>query len=484
MKYVDIMLGPYLPDLGGSPNPQVPGYLVQVDGVHPVPAGLKAIPVFLDLTSTTAVTGTTYGRIHAVEVGSTIAIFACTSTSGPTNTRFHQTNNSGVSWSDVEGPSGAPGLWPDFCQFDDLIIAVSLARVPQSKTLTAAVGTAFADLAGSPPTGATIARVRDHVVIGNLSTDPYSVQWGAIGDPETWPTPGTADARSKQAGTQALPIELGKITKVVGGEKFGLIFQQRGITRMTYVGGSAVFEFDTFERRAGTGYADSDTADVVMIPHPVVDTGGLFVWPNSISGLYVTDGYSIRKVSLGKFDSYFSIGTTPWWSSAYDARRRCAVFVSNNPGAYLSYAPETDQASFGNDSSVASICSYPSAANPGLLNLSQSFKLQIQNSATQQTLRVQTGCIEPEPGYRVQLTGATLLGPSTSGLTLEYKSVATQSDCDTSTSGITSMTAASRGDSRTARADAPYFAFRITGAGNSSQLLRGIRMFYEKSSQL
>jgi hypothetical protein len=460
--------------------------LVDVAGCRPVPNGLKAIPLFANITSSIAVpAGTTYGRIHAVQVGSTVCVFACTASFGPTNTRLHQTNDFGVNWSDVEGAAGAPGLWPDFCQFDNLIIAASLARVPQSKTLTAAVADDFATLAGSPPTGATIARVRDHVVIGNLTTDAYAVRWSAIGDPTDWPTPLTSDALSKESGQQTHPIELGKITKVVGGEKFGLVFQQRGITRMTYVGGSKVYEFDTFEKTIGTGYIENDGADSVLIPHPVVNAGGRFIWVNSTSGLYMTDGYSVRKISLGKFDSLFSGGASNW-SAAYDDRTNTVWLLYGGLGGtrYFIYNPDTDQMGIGSDSSVRSFCSCPLiTGEQGILNLSSSLILQQQTSVTQQTLSVQTGYIEIDPGYRVQLQGAQLLGPGTAALTLAYKTADTISACDTGQSGFTTMTAAPLGEKRTARASAQYIAFRITGAplANAPMLLRGIRVYAERA---
>jgi hypothetical protein len=482
--YRDISFSVYAPDFAGTPNAESPGYLVDVTGCRPVPNGLKSIPLFTNISgSTTVPAGTAYGRIHAVQVGATVSVFACTATFGPTDTHIYQTNDFGVNWYDVEGGSGAPGLWADFCQFGNLIIATSLARVPQAKDLTDPVADNFADLGGSPPTGASIARVRDHVVIGNLSTDAYAVRWSAINDPEDWPTPGTTDALSKESGQQSLPIELGKITKVVGGEKFGLIFQQRGITRMTYVGGSVVYEFDTFERNNGTGYIENAAADSVLIVHPVVNAGGRFVWVNSTSGLYMTDGYSVRKVSLGKFDSLFSGGASNY-SAAYDDRTNTVLMIyAGNSSKYFLYNPDTDQMGLETDSSIRSVCSCPLlSGEQGLLNISSSLILQQQTSSTQQTLSVQTGYIELDPGYRVQLQGAQILGPGTSALTLSYKTASSIALCDTGQGGFTTMTAAPLGEKRTARDSAQYIAFRITGAPLAAvpMLLRGIRVYAER----
>lgn len=93
--------------------------------------------------------------------------------------------------------------------------------------------------------------VRDFVVIGGLSSDRYAIRWSAIGDGTDWPVPATDDARAKQAGTQTFPTEYGWVTAVAGNDFFGYVLQERGITKMTYVGGDTVFAFDTFEEDRG-----------------------------------------------------------------------------------------------------------------------------------------------------------------------------------------------------------------------------------------
>ena len=45
------------------------------------------------------------------------------------------------------------------------------------------------------------------------------------------------------------------------------------------------------------------------------------------------------------------------------------------------------------------------------------------------------------------------------------------------------MTAAPRGNMLNARADGNFFAFRITGTGAESQLIRGIRVYFQRSAR-
>lgn len=113
-----------------------------------------------------------------------------------------------------------------------------------------------------PPTGAVytipftddphcVAKIRDHVFIGAPDTDLYSVRWCAIGDPTDWPTPGTDDARAKQAGSQKLSTKFGPVTAIAGNDFYGYIFQTDAITKATFVGGDVVYSFDTFEEGRG-----------------------------------------------------------------------------------------------------------------------------------------------------------------------------------------------------------------------------------------
>jgi len=445
-----------------------------------------------EVTSTTALPGLGAGRLYATSYNGTTNLFACSSNQPSSSAAYiRQTQDFGVNWSDIEGPSGAPGIWADFCQFDEFLICGSRARVPQQKSLFAAVGTTLADLAGSPPTGATIARVRDHVVIGNLTTDnlsKFAIRWGAFGDPEDWPTPGTADARSKQAGIQYMPVELGEVLKIVGGEKSGLVFQERGITRMTYVGGSAVFEFDTFEKKIGAGARQLD-ANSVLIPHPVTQVDNLFVWANVLynRGIFATDGYSIRKISEGVLDQRTDIWGNNSYSAAYDDRKRILCIPMGGPD--LLYNIETQTFTGGNDDNLTfSVVDSPindDENDKPIISVKDSgMKLAKMDSTTQQTIAAQTGYIEIEKGYRVQIQGAEILGVGTPGdLEISAKAAGDFEAVDTSESGFTSLTENPH-KVHMGRLDGRFVAFRITGVPTSGQLLQGLRIYYERSTQI
>jgi hypothetical protein len=99
--------------------------------------------------------------------------------------------------------------------------------------------------------GSACATVRDFVVVGGLASDRYAVRWSAIGDITDWPIPATDDARSKQSGQEQFPSSFGWVTGIAGNDFYMYVFQEKAITKGTYVGGDVVFAFDTFEEGRG-----------------------------------------------------------------------------------------------------------------------------------------------------------------------------------------------------------------------------------------
>lgn len=110
-------------------------------------------------------------------------------------------------------------------------------------------GNAFTSIT---PDGLSCATINQFIVIAlSAVADQFTVQWCAIGDPTSWPTPNTDAARAVQAGSQELPNKFGVVTALAGGDFYGYVFQERAITKMTYVGGDIVFAFDTFSEGVG-----------------------------------------------------------------------------------------------------------------------------------------------------------------------------------------------------------------------------------------
>lgn len=281
-----LKFGEWLPDL---PYYQNVG-LVEAKNVIPIDGSYKD---FLDvLTADDAFAERPQGAYAAIDDDGTPEIYV------GTETKLLQ--KTGTSWTDrTPAPYACPsiGYWR-FAQFDDLLIGTNFNDNIQSKTVGSAVN--FADLAlvGTAPKARQIGVVNRFVVVGDTDDAtngavPARIQWPAIDDPTDWPIIGTSDARSKQSGEQFLDASYGAVTAIAGGQFFGLIFQQRAITRMTYVGGDIVFQFDTFEKTRGC-----------WAPQSMMQVGNR-IYFMAADGWYMTDGQQVVPIGNAKFDKTF-----------------------------------------------------------------------------------------------------------------------------------------------------------------------------------
>jgi hypothetical protein len=201
---------------------------------------------------------------------------------------------SNLAWTSVSRLAGGSYTTPsddywEFTQFGNQVIAVNGANgdVPQAITVGAAN---FAALSGGPPRAKHIASVRDFVVLGNISasaTSPQMVRWCAINNVGSW----TPDAATL-ADFQDLPGDGGWVQKIVGGE-YGVVFQERAIYRMTFVGGGLVFQFDKVQTNLGA-----------WAPQAVVSYRN-FCFFLAEDGFYMFDGSTVKPIGQNKVDRTF-----------------------------------------------------------------------------------------------------------------------------------------------------------------------------------
>ena len=153
--------------------------------------------------------------------------------------------------------------WGDKCiatNFDDAIQVITLG------------GTQFADLSGSPPKARHISVVRDFVVVGNTNdpTDgnvPHRIRWSGINDETSWTVSATT-----QADYQDLEGSGGWVQAIIGNQERGVIFQERAIWLMSYVGSPVVFQFDQVEDARGA-YCPRGVISVGNIIYYIADDG-------------------------------------------------------------------------------------------------------------------------------------------------------------------------------------------------------------------
>jgi hypothetical protein len=172
----------------------------------------------------------------------------------------------------------------DVTQFGQTMIAANGADKLQAYDLV--LGTAFADLDAAAPAAKFVTVVRDFVVAANVSEEENKVYWSDINDETDW-TPGAAS----QADSQVLP-DGGNVTGLSGGE-FGLVFMERAVYRMSYVGSPFFFQFDAISRSLG------------CISNGSIVQYGNLTYFLADDGFYVCDGQNLKNIGEEKVNRYF-----------------------------------------------------------------------------------------------------------------------------------------------------------------------------------
>ena len=260
---------------------------LKVDNVIPLQKGYQALPGFQALT--------TSGLTNAA-----VGLFTSFSASGSTNyagdrSKLYQMNNSlvfidkskagGYSNSVTEN---ARDFWA-FTQFGTNIIATNFADNIQK--FDEGTDSAFSDLVALK--AKYIAVIRDFVVAGytteSSTTYNQRVKWSGLNDSSTW-TP----SQSTQSGFQDIVGSHGNIQAIVGGESAGVIFMEKAIYRMSYVGVPLIFQFDKIADNIGA-----------FAPKSVASYGNQ-VFFLAQDGFYkLTGGQQLTPIGNGKVNNFF-----------------------------------------------------------------------------------------------------------------------------------------------------------------------------------
>ena len=239
-------------------------------------------------TSGAALAAVPIGGFHAYDGEGSAYVYAGTATN------IYQAGTS--SWTDKSRSGGyttqADTVWR-FTQYGKFVLAANLNEPIQIAT----IGGNFADLGSDLPRAKTLGIIRNFVVAGDIMALegylPNSIQWSAIDDPTDWPIPLTLDALAKQSGKQDLNAIYGNVNFIGNGERFGTVLQERGVSRVSYIGGNAVFQFDTFEKTHGA-FTKGGNVQVDDI-----------VYYLSEHGFFKTDGHEVKDIGYGKVNQTF-----------------------------------------------------------------------------------------------------------------------------------------------------------------------------------
>jgi hypothetical protein len=186
-----------------------------------------------------------------------------------------------------------------FTQFGNVIIGTNNSDPMQAYTL--GTSTAFADLAASAPVCKYLTVVRDFVVTAftteSSTVYPARVRWSGINAETSW-----GSSQVTQADYQDI-ADGGQIVGIRGGE-FGLVFLEKGISRMSYVGTPFIFQFDNISRGKGCIAAGSIAQTQSM---------SFFL---SDDGFYMCDGQQVIPIGAEKVDRWFFLNAD---ESAFDS---------------------------------------------------------------------------------------------------------------------------------------------------------------------
>lgn len=178
----------------------------------------------------------------------------------------------------------------DVTQFGSKMIVANGQNKLQAYDM--AGGSSFADLSASAPVCKYVTVVRDFVVAADDGSDTNKVFWSDINDETDW-TP----AAASQSDTQIIP-DGGDITGLAGGE-YGLIFMERAIYRMSYVGSPLFFQFDAISRTLGCSTNGS-----------IVQFGGITYFLSD-DGFYACDGQTTKSIGAEKVNRWFFDNAIP-----------------------------------------------------------------------------------------------------------------------------------------------------------------------------
>ena len=269
-----------------------------------VPAANGYVPFPLAVDYSNAASGTLLGLGTGRFSASTI-LFAGDAT------KLYKFDSATLNLNDVSKSGGYNGSGWRFSQFGNIFLAAN----SQDRIQAWNVGTssAFADLAAAAPVAKYLTVIRDFVVAANLDGEasPNKVQWSDLGDETNWTSGPTS-----QSDYQLIP-DGGNITGITGGE-FGVVFLERSIVRMSYIGSPLFFQFDVISRNLGCKYSGTITQYGQM---------SFFL---SEDGFYSCDGQNIYNIGLEKVDRWFfdnvDISRIDTMSCAIDPIRKLVVW--------------------------------------------------------------------------------------------------------------------------------------------------------------
>ena len=255
--------------------------------------------IYLDFTSGTATDGSF--TVTVVDANTFTVTTTSATTSGNVTIKVSSTDYTTASGDRVR-----------FTQFGKTIISTNNSQRLQAYDLSSS--TSLRNLSDSAPIAKYITVVRDFVVVANTketNQQPYRVRWSALNNETDW-----VENVNTQSDYQDIP-DGGQIVGIRGGE-FGVIFLDRAIHRMSYVGTPFIFQFDNISRNKGCIAAGS-----------IAQYQGISFFLSD-DGFYQCDGQQVIPIGAEKVDRFFFNDASefdfPSMSAAVDPIRKLVIW--------------------------------------------------------------------------------------------------------------------------------------------------------------
>lgn len=444
--------GDWLPDLPELGNPGV----THVNNVLPDVQGYTPYrPLQVSNSGTGTLPGTSRGLFSVYDQAGLTRFYAATDTrlfiQSVTTNAFVTvsaalTNSTIFDWS--------------FAQYETLVFACN-----KDNTMYHTLGAATDFLTSTAPKAGVVGVIGQFVVVGDLreATDrPHVVRWCGIDAPLSWPTPNSATAIAQQAGEQELNQAFGAVQQIINGDQFGIILQENGITRMTYVGPPAVFQFDEIERSRGA----AQKLGAVK--------AGPTVHFYARDGFYATNGVETTPLGLGKVDKTFAEnnGGNVIVRPVFDQRKRCvywcfgsgATTVANKVYAFHADIGKWSQA----DQALRAVDPSPLSAigGPYAFNLTNVLSSWDSTAGAIGTGIIVTGEIEMQAGGHAYVDGVKPQVETTGTAPAITVRVGSRNDLGTTPTYTATTTPTTRTGYADFRVDAKYHRAEVQIVGN------------------
>jgi hypothetical protein len=275
MATTKLTFGEWMPD-----QPSVSGALTDAKNVVSQAIGYGPFPAPVTFSSSNAAEDLT-ALYAAKQPNGDTALFAAGST------RIYTVSGVGAITQVKSGMTTGANDRVRFTQFGKTVISTNNAEKLQAWTL--GTSTSFADLSATAPIAKFITVVRDFVVCANTletTQQQYRVRWSALNDETDW-----TENVNTQSDYQDIP-DGGQIMGIRGGE-FGLVFLERAIHRMSYVGTPFIFQFDNISRGKGC-----------MVSGSIAQYQGVTFFLSD-DGFYMCDGQNVTSIGAEKVDRFF-----------------------------------------------------------------------------------------------------------------------------------------------------------------------------------